>query len=103
MELRERIAEELDKWKEGLLVLVVLIGVGFFVNQGVELKGLYMDDLYLWSCYGEQSFTEFVFPKGGTRFRFVFYLASWLELCLLGNHVELMVPFNIVFTGSLRG
>lgn len=101
MELRERIAEELDKWKEGLLVLVVLIGVGFFVNQGVELKGLYMDDLYLWSCYGEQSFTEFVFPKGGTRFRFVFYLASWLELCLLGNHVELMVPFNIVLNGVI--
>ena len=101
MELRDRIEELFDKWKEGLLVLAVLIGFGFVINQGVELKGLYMDDLYLWSCYGEQSFTEYVFPKGGTRFRFVFYLASWLELWLLGDHVELMVPFNIVLNGVI--
>ena len=101
MELRDRIEELFEKWKEGLLVLAVLIGFGFVINQGVELKGLYMDDLYLWSCYGEQSFTEYVFPKGGTRFRFVFYLASWLELWLLGDHVELMVPFNIVLNGLI--
>lgn len=96
MELRNRIAEEFDKMKEGLLVFAILLGFGFFINRGVELKGLYMDDLYLWSCYGEQTFKEFVFPIGSTRFRFIFYLASWLELFLLGNHVELMVPFNIV-------
>jgi len=101
MELRDRIEELFDKWKEGLLILAVLIGFGFVINQGVELKGLYMDDLYLWSCYGEQSFTEYVFPKGGTRFRFVFYLASWLELWLLGDHVELMVPFNIVLNAVI--
>ena len=80
MELRNRIAEEFDKMKEGLLVFAVLLGFGFFINQGVELKGLYMDDLYLWSCYGEQTFREFVFPMGSTRFRFVFYLAAWLEI-----------------------
>lgn len=101
MELHDKVSEIFDKWKEGLLVFVLLTGFCFFINRGVELKGLYMDDLYLWSCYGEQSFTEFVFPKGGTRFRFVFYLASWLELCLLGNHVELMVPFNIVLNGLI--
>lgn len=101
MELRDRIEELFEKWKEGLLILAVLIGFGFVINQGVELKGLYMDDLYLWSCYGEQSFTEYVFPKGGTRFRFVFYLASWLELWLLGDHVEWMVPFNIILNGLI--
>lgn len=101
MELRNRIEELFEQWKEGLLVLAALIGFGFVINQGVELKGLYMDDLYLWSCYGEQSFTEYVFPRGGTRFRFIFYLASWLELWLLGHHVELMVPFNIVLNGVI--
>ena len=60
-----------------------------------------MDDLYLWSCYGEQSFREFVFPMGGTRFRFVFYLAAWLELFFLGNHVTWMVPFNIVLNSII--
>lgn len=101
MELRNRIAEEFDKRKEGLLVFAVLLGFGFFINRGVELKGLYMDDLYLWSCYGEQTFREFVFPAGNTRFRFIFYLASWLELFLLGNHVEMMVPFNIVLNALI--
>lgn len=101
MELHDRISEIFDRWKEELLVLVVLIGFGFFINRGVELKGLYMDDLYLWSCYGEQTFAEYVFPKGGSRFRFVFYLASWLELFFLGKHVELMVPFNIVLNSLI--
>ena len=83
------------------LIHILLLGFGFFINRGVELKGLYMDDLYLWSCYGEQSFREFVFPMGGTRFRFVFYLAAWLELFFLGNHVTWMVPFNIVLNSII--
>lgn len=66
MEVLHRIAEEFEKRKDDLLVFALLLGFGFFINRGVELKGLYMDDLYLWSCYGEQSFREFVFPMGGT-------------------------------------
>ena len=101
MELRNRIAEIFDKTKEGLLIFAVLLGFGFFINQGVELKGLYMDDLYLWSCYGEQTFKEFVFPIGSTRFRFIFDLAAWLEMYLLNGQVELMVPFNIVLNALI--
>ena len=96
MNFRERVTAEYEKRKGELLVFVLLLGFGFFINRGVELKGLYMDDLYLWSCYGEQSFREFVFPVGGTRFRFIFYLAAWLELLFLGGHVALMFPFNII-------
>lgn len=101
MELRNRIAAQFDKMKEGLLVFAMLIGFGFFINQGVELKGLYMDDLYLWSCYGEQTFREFVFPMGSTRFRFVFYLAAWLEMFILDGQVAYMVPFNIVLNAAI--
>lgn len=101
MEIKDRIAAEFDKRKEGLLIFALLLGFGFFINRGVELKGLYMDDLYLWSCYGEQSFSEFVFPVGSTRFRFIFYLASWLELLLLGNHVTWMVPFNVILNAGI--
>ncbi len=101
MELHDRVAEEFDRRKEGLLIFAFLLGFGFFINQGVEIKGLYMDDLYLWSCYGEQSFREFVFPIGSTRFRFIFYLASWLELFFLGNHVTWMVPFNIILNSLI--
>ena len=56
MDLKNRMAEEFEKRKDGLLVFALLLGLGFFVNRGVTIKGLYMDDLYLWSCYGEQSF-----------------------------------------------
>jgi len=95
------LAEIFDNVKEGLLIFAILIGFGFWINQGVELKGLYMDDLYLWSCYGEQTFREFVFPMGSTRFRFVFYLAAWLEMFILGGRVELMVPFNIIINAAI--
>lgn len=60
-----------------------------------------MDDLYLWSCYGEQSFREFVFPLGSTRFRFVYYLAAWLELMVFANHIGWFVPFNILLNSCI--
>ncbi len=99
--VKRLLAEIFDNTKEGLLIFAILIGFGFYINQGVELKGLYMDDLYLWSCYGEQTFREFVFPMGSTRFRFVFYLAAWLEMFILDGRVELMVPFNIILNAAI--
>lgn len=84
------------RWRNHLLVLLLLTCFAFWINREVEIKGLYMDDLYLWSCYGEQSFREFVFPMGSTRFRFLYYLAAWLELGLIGVHIEWIVPVNIL-------
>ena len=89
------------RWSPELLIFAIFLGFGFWINRGVELKGLYMDDLYLWSCYGNQSFTEYVFPMGSSRFRFLFYLASWLELFFIGGHVEWMVPFNIILNAGI--
>ena len=85
----------MSRWKTDVTVFVLLAGLAFWINQGMEIKGLYMDDLYLWSCYADQSFLEFVFPAGSTRFRFLYYLAAWLELALMKNHIGLIVPFNI--------
>ncbi|RKD34853.1 hypothetical protein [Lacrimispora algidixylanolytica] len=83
-------------WKDEVIAAVLLLAFAFFINRGIEIKGLYMDDLYLWSCYGEQSFREFVFPLGSTRFRFIFNLASWLQLMIVGNHIGWFVPINIL-------
>lgn len=83
-------------WKNDVIVALLLAGFAFWINRGIVIKGLYMDDLYLWSCYGEQSFTEFVFPMGSTRFRFLYYLAAWLQLAVIGNHVSWFVPMNIL-------
>ncbi len=83
-------------WKNDVIVALLLAGFAFWINRGIVIKGLYMDDLYLWSCYGEQSFFEFVFPMGSTRFRFLYYLLAWLQMALIGNHVGWFVPMNII-------
>ena len=101
MNLQEKILKVWKRWSPELLIFAIFLGFGFWINRGVELKGLYMDDLYLWSCYGNQSFTEYVFPMGSSRFRFLFYLASWLELFFIGGHVEWMVPFNIILNAGI--
>lgn len=54
---------ELD-WKSEVIVFLLLMASAFFINRGIKIKGLFMDDLYMWSCYGEQTFREFVFPVG---------------------------------------
>lgn len=82
--------------KNDVIVVCLLTLFAFWVNRGMEIRGLYMDDLYLWSCYGEQSFLEYVFPMGSTRFRFLYYLAAWLQLAVVGAHVEWFVPINIL-------
>ena len=92
-----------EEWKNDVIAFCLLMGFAFFINRGITIKGLYMDDLYLWSCYGEQSFFQYVFPMGSTRFRFIYYLAAYLEFGLIGTHIELLVPINIVLNGLLAG
>ena len=79
------------------IVRILLLGIWIvYVNRDIRVSGLYMDDLYNWSCYGEWSFLEFVFPTGSSRFRPVFWFISWLELAVIGTHMEWIVPINLV-------
>lgn len=89
------------EWKNNLIAALVLVGFAFWINRGIQIRGLYMDDLYLWSCYGEQSFWQYVFPMGSTRFRFIYYLAAWLELAVTGSHVGWFVPINILLNAGI--
>mgnify|MGYP000523782628 CR=1 FL=1 len=84
--IQDRISrmEKKYEWKDHLIFMGLLFGLAVWVNRGIEIKGLYMDDLYFWSCYGEQSFLQYVFPMGSTRFRFLYYLAAWLEMAVVG-------------------
>ena len=50
MNLQEKILKVWRRWSPELLIFAIFLGFGFWINRGVELKGLYMDDLYLWSC-----------------------------------------------------
>lgn len=89
-------------WLLHLLVAVALLMVGFWVNRGIRIEGLYMDDLYMWSCYGEQSFWEFAFPIGtSTRFRPVYWTATYLQMLIIQNHVSWFVPMNIILNAGV--
>ncbi|MDO4267646.1 MAG: hypothetical protein Q4C73_04160 [Eubacteriales bacterium] len=83
-------------WKTDLLVLAFLLGFAVLVNHGIELKGLFMDDLNLWYANRRQPFMEAVFPIGSSRFRFVHNFVSWAQMWLFGPHVNWYVPFNIL-------
>ncbi len=89
------------EWKDHVIFMGLLLALAVLVNRGIEIKGLYMDDLYFWSCYGEQSFLQYVFPLGSTRFRFLYYLAAWLEMAVVGNHVAWFVPINILLNAGV--
>lgn len=80
-----------------VLLLAAIAAFGFWVNRNIEIKGLYMDDLYMWSCYGEQSLAEFVFPIGtSSRFRPVYWLAAYLQMMIVGSHISGFALFNII-------
>ena len=80
-----------------VLLLAAIAVFGFWVNRNIEIKGLYMDDLYMWSCYGEQSLAEFVFPVGtSSRFRPVYWLAAYLQMMIVGNHISGFALFNVI-------
>ncbi len=99
MEFRDKKIADRAFWTsrlKDLLPIVLLFMFAFFINRGIEIEGLYMDDLYLWSCFGEQSFLTFVFPLGSTRFRCLYNLAAWLELAFIGPHIDWIVPINII-------
>lgn len=101
---KRRIEAELRMKNEllkDILALLLLVGFAFLVNAGMRISGLYMDDLYMWSCWGEQSFFAYVFPFGSTRCRFVYWMAAWTELLLIGNHLEWIVPLNILLNALL--
>lgn len=93
--------EKKYEWKDHLIFMGLLLAFAVWVNRGITIKGLYMDDLYFWSCYGEQSFLQYVFPMGSTRFRFLYYLAAWLQMAVIGNHINWFVPFNILLNTAL--
>ena len=90
-----------DVWKTEALVLILLTAFAFVINRHMEIKGLYMDDLYQWFCFNDNPFFTAVFTSGGTRFRALYNLVAWTEMKLFGTHVNWYVPFNIVLNSCL--
>ncbi|SEA13459.1 hypothetical protein SAMN05216349_10592 [Oribacterium sp. KHPX15] len=80
-----------------LPALFALILIGLFINRKIQIRGLYGDDLYLWSYYGEENFWEFTFPmKTKGNFRPFYWALSYLEFVIVGRHVNYYALFNTV-------
>ncbi len=78
-----------------LPALFALILIGIFVNRNIQIRGLYGDDLYLWSYYGEENFWDFTFPKETKgNFRPFYWAMSYLEFLIIGRHVNYYAAFN---------
>lgn len=95
-------SEKLKNNAAALLSAVLLTIVAFLINRGIRIAGLYMDDLYMWSCYGEQNFLQFVFPIGtSTRCRPVYWALTYLEMMIVRSHPSLFVPINILLNAGI--
>ncbi len=81
--------------RDEFLTAGALLVFAFVINRTVQIKGLFMDDLYMWTCFAEGSFLDFVFPAGSSRFRFIYNMVMYLQFLLVGSHVEWFVPLNI--------
>jgi len=80
-----------------LIFLTIIAGFAFYVNRTVRLEALYMDDLYMWSFYGEQNIWEFSFPfRTAERFRPVYWFLTYLQMAIVGAHVRGYLTFNII-------
>ena len=93
MEKQER---RYDLWMEYSLAMGIFLLFAFLVNHGIRSTGLYGDDLYLWYCFHTDSLREFLFPLDSTKFRLLHNIICYLQIWLIGPHVWLMVPLNIV-------
>ncbi len=89
------------EWRTELLVFVMLAVFAFFVNRDMEMKGLYMDDLYQWYSFHSEDFLQAIFTPGGTRCRFLYNLAAYVEMALFGPNVNWYVPFNTMLNALI--
>lgn len=89
-----RIWMELVLWGAFLLF-------GILLNGGYTIKGFYMDDLYMMHCFEDQAFGEFVFPVPATKCRFIYYIFAYLQLAIMGTHMEWIVPMNLLLNAVI--
>lgn len=84
-----------------LFAAALFLLIGFWINRNLVITGLYMDDLYLWSLFGETKLFEYLFPVGSQRFRVVFNVLAYLVLKPMGANLFLIVPINICINTTI--
>lgn len=82
---------------EYALALILLFGLGLFVNKGIIIKGLYMDDLFNWAWFPGLNIFDYAFKfYGASRYRPFFDAMQFIEYSIVGNNPILFVYVNIL-------
>lgn len=95
-----KIEDKYDYLKDVFLSLI-LVYFAFFINAGISIKGLYMDDLYMWSTRDGVSFFRYIFPGEMSKFRPVYWVVAWIYQGILGNNLKAIVPINILIGAGI--
>ena len=87
--------EEKYEYLKDILLSILLIAIAFVVNAGMSIRGLYQDDLFMWSTRRGVGFFKYVFPDQTRKFRPVYWIVAWIYQGILKNNLFLIVPINI--------
>ena len=93
--------EEKYEYLKDILLSLLLIGIAFIINTGISIKGLYMDDLLMWSTRRGTGFFRYVFPHEMRKFRPVYWAVTWIYQGIIRNNLDFIVPINIVIGAGI--
>ena len=93
--------EEKYEYLKDILLSLLLIGIAFIINTGISIKGLYMDDLLMWSTRRGTGFFRYVFPYEMRKFRPVYWAVTWIYQGIIRNNLDFIVPINILIGAGI--
>ena len=93
--------EEKYEYLKDVLLSMLLIGIAFVINAGMSIRGLYQDDLFMWSTRRGVGFFKYVFPEQTRKFRPVYWIVAWIYQGILKNDIYLIVPINIIIAAII--
>ena len=93
--------EEKYEYLKDVLLSMLLIGIAFVINAGMSIRGLYQDDLFMWSTRRGVGFFKYIFPEQTRKFRPVYWIVAWIYQGILKNNIYLIVPINIIIAAII--
>ena len=93
--------EEKYEYLKDVLFLILILCISIVVNAGISIKGLYQDDILMWSTRRGVGFIKYVFPDEMRKFRPVYWIVAWIYQGILNNNLILIVPINILIGAGI--
>lgn len=93
--------EEKYEYLKDIMFSILLIFISFVVNTGISIRGLYQDDILMWSTRRGVGFFKYVFPDEMRKFRPVYWMVAWIYQGILKNNLTIIVPINILIGAGI--